>query len=157
MFNLFKKNNALEIGSPINGKSIPIEDVKDPMFSQKMMGDGVAVVPSGNTFVAPCDGVISALFPSMHAYGITAADGTEILVHIGMDTVNENGNGFKSSTTQGASVKKGDVIIIADMDYLTQKYDMTTMVIVTSSKDKTIKERNENQDISATDTLFILK
>ena len=57
MFNLFKKNNALEIGSPINGKSIPIEDVKDPMFSQKMMGDGVAVVPSGNTFVAPCDGV----------------------------------------------------------------------------------------------------
>ena len=58
---------------------------------------------------------------------------------------------------QGASVKKGDVIITADMDYLIQKYDMTTMVIVTSSKDKTIKERNENQDVSATDTLFILK
>ena len=74
-----------------------------------------------------------------------------------MDTVNENGNGFKSSTMQGASVKKGDVIITADMDYLIQKYDMTTMVIVTSSKDKTIKERNENQDVSATDTLFILK
>lgn len=157
MFNLFKKNEVLEIGSPIKGKSIQLEDVNDSMFSQKMLGDGIAIIPEGNTFSSPCDGVISAFFPSLHAFGITTEDGTEILVHIGLETVNENGKGFTSTMSQGAIVKKGDVIVTADMDYLKSKYDMTTMVVVTNTKDKKIQNRNVNQTVNAEDTLFILK
>lgn len=157
MFNLFKKNNSLEVGSPINGECVQLEEVNDSMFSQKMLGDGIAIIPSGNTFVSPCDGIISAFFPSLHAFGVTTNDGIEILVHIGLDTVNENGKGFTSTMVQGKKVKKGDVIVTADMDYLKQKYDMTTMIVVTNAKEKSIQERSVNQTVNSMDTLFVLK
>lgn len=157
MFNFLKKNTDLEISSPVKGSSIAIEQVSDTMFSQKMLGDGIAVIPADNQFVAPCDGEISAFFPSLHAYGITAANGCEILVHIGLETVAENGKGFQTEKKQGDRVNKGDVIVTVDLENLKQKYDMTTMVVVTNSNNKTIVDKKVNSEVSTSDVLFTLK
>lgn len=149
MFNLFKKKIPKEtgvIGSPVSGKIIKIEEVKDDIFSTKMMGDGFAVIPDDSKFVSPCDGKISMIFPTGHAYGITSVDGVEILVHIGKDTVEENGNGFKVVKKTGDSVFRGDVVIEADIEYLKSKYDLVTPCIVTNLdeiKNMEIKHYNE--------------
>ena len=80
--------------SPLNGQLVAISEVKDPVFSQKMMGDGFAIVPSSNEVVSPVDATIEVLFPTGHAIGMKRADGLEVLIHIGMDTVELNGKGF---------------------------------------------------------------
>ena len=108
MLNLFKKE--IQICSPVAGRTQNIESVNDPMFSQKMMGDGIAISPSEGKFYAVESGVLSAFFPTMHAYGITCDNGVEILVHLGIDTVNANGNGFTSTKKQGDRIEKGDLI-----------------------------------------------
>lgn len=155
MLNLFKKE--IQIYSPVNGRTQTIESVNDPMFSQKMMGDGIAVSPSEGKFYAVESGVLSAFFPTMHAYGITCDNGVEILVHLGIDTVNANGNGFSSVRKQGERVEKGDLIITVDIDKLKQTYDMTTMVVITNLNNKTISKKNINQDVTHSDPILTLK
>ena len=155
MLNLFKKE--IQIYSPVNGRTQTIESVNDPMFSQKMMGDGIAVSPSEGKFYAVESGVLSAFFPTMHAYGITCDNGVEILVHLGIDTVNANGNGFSSVRKQGERVEKGDLIITVDIDKLKQTYDMTTMVVITNLNNKTISKKNIDQDVTHSDPILILK
>ena len=155
MLNLFKKE--IQIYSPVNGRTQTIESVNDPMFSQKMMGDGIAVSPSEGKFYAVESGVLSAFFPTMHAYGITCDNGVELLVHLGIDTVNANGNGFSSTRKQGERVEKGDLIITVDLDKLKQTYDMTTMVVITNLNNKTIIKKNVNQDVSHSDPILTLK
>lgn len=155
MLNLFKKE--IQIYSPVNGRTQTIESVNDPMFSQKMMGDGIAISPSEGKFYAVESGVLSAFFPTMHAYGITSDNGVEILVHLGIDTVNANGNGFSSVRKQGERVEKGDLIITVDIDKLKQTYDMTTMVVITNLNNKTISKKNINQDVTHSDPILTLK
>lgn len=155
MLNLFKKE--IQIYSPVNGRTQTIESVNDPMFSQKMMGDGIAISPSEGNFYAVESGVLSAFFPTMHAYGITCDNGVEILVHLGIDTVNANGNGFSSVRKQGERVEKGDLIITVDIDKLKQTYDMTTMVVITNLNNKTISKKNINQDVTHSDPILTLK
>ena len=155
MLNLFKKE--IQIYSPVNGRTQTIESVYDPMFSQKMMGDGIAISPSEGKFYAVESGVLSAFFPTMHAYGITCDNGVEILVHLGIDTVNANGNGFSSVRKQGERVEKGDLIITVDIDKLKQTYDMTTMVVITNLNNKTISKKNINQDVTHSDPILTLK
>ena len=131
---MFFKKKEKEILAPIDGEIIKMEEVKDPVFSGKMMGDGFAIKASGNEIKAVVTGTLSAVFPSKHAYGITTDDGMEFLIHIGIDTVNENGNGFESTANQGDKVKAGDTLIKIDSDYLLSKgYDLTTMVIFTNA------------------------
>ena len=133
MFFKKKEKEMKKLLAPVSGKLIAIEKVNDPVFAQKMMGDGFAIEPTSEQFYALADGKINAVFPSNHAYGITLDDGMEILVHIGLETVNENGKGFTCHVQLNDVVKAGDMIMEIDSAYLKEKYDLTTMVIFTNA------------------------
>lgn len=145
MFSIFKKKDDESI--PINtinisdndivaiadGRMIPLEEVKDDVFSQKMMGDGVAFELNENVIVSPCNGLLEVVFPTGHAYGITMANGVALMIHIGIDTVESKGDGFQILVKQGDMVKAGDSLVKLDMKKLKEKYDMTAMLIVTDT------------------------
>lgn len=133
--NLFKKNKDSDtIISPVAGKIIDIENVNDEVFSTKMMGDGFGVEPIDNEVKIPVSGKISMLYPSLHAFGIETVNGVNVLVHIGIDTVELNGKGFKSLIQENQKVKAGDPAILVDFDFIKkQGYGTTVMVIVTDS------------------------
>lgn len=134
MFGFKKKSVPKELGAVVDGTLIPIEEVKDPVFSQKMMGDGYAIISSGDTICACADGEVTMVFPSGHAVGLTLSDGMEILMHIGIDTVNENGNGFTCLCTKGQQVHSGDPLVKIDRAYLEGKgYDLSVIVIFTKA------------------------
>lgn len=120
--------------SPVKGEVIALEDVKDPVFSSKAMGEGFAVVPAAGMVKAPVSGTVSMLYPTKHAIGITADNGAEILIHIGMDTVKLNGQHFSAKVQQGAHVEAGAALIQFDLKAIKEAgYDPTTVVVVTNS------------------------
>ena len=140
IFNREADGAANEIVAVADGVLLPIEQVPDPVFSQKMMGDGVAIDVSGSQVVAPADGVLSMLFPTLHAFGLTMDNGIEILVHIGLDTVALNGSGFASKLKVGTPVKKGMEIVRFDRELiLGQGYNPMTMMIFTNTNGHTMK------------------
>ena len=119
--------------SPADGEIVTLEEVPDPTFSEKLLGDGFAVIPSGDNIYAPADGEITVLFPTKHAFAITTAQGLELLIHIGIDTVALNGEGFTAHVKQGDKVKKGDLILNLDSKFIKSKgKNMITPVIVTN-------------------------
>lgn len=141
MLGFFRKKQNPELAAVVSGNCIPLEQVKDEVFASKAMGDGVAIIPDSNLIVAPCDGSLSLVANTGHAFGMIGTDGTEILVHIGIDTVALNGNGFEVLTKQGETVKKGQAIIRFDTDVMKDyNLDMTTMMIILS-KDVVIESR----------------
>lgn len=134
MLNKIPESAANEIVAVADGRLLPMEQVPDPVFSEKMLGDGVAIELSGDAVVAPADGVVSMIFPTLHAFGLTMDNGIEILVHIGLDTVSLNGRGFKSGIKQGTPVKKGDPIIEVDREFVrAQGLNPITMMIFTQT------------------------
>ena len=131
MFGLLKRKPR-EIYAPIDGKVIPIEEVDDEVFSAKMAGDGVAIIPVGDTFRAPIDGVVSKIFATNHAYMIKSDKDLEVMVHIGLETVALGGKGFERLVEEGAEVKAGDPVIKVDMAYLSEHAkDTVTPILVT--------------------------
>ncbi|WP_078409280.1 glucose-specific PTS transporter subunit IIBC [Priestia abyssalis] len=110
--------NGDDLVSPIKGEIVPLSEVPDQVFSQKLMGDGFAIIPSEGTVVAPADGKIVNLFPTKHAIGIETTNGREILVHFGIDTVNLKGEGFEALVSQGDEVKKGQPLLKVDLDFV---------------------------------------
>lgn len=132
--------------TPAAGKLIPISEVNDPAFSQKMMGDGFAVIPNNGKIYAPMSGTATAVFPTNHAIGIETEDGTEILLHIGIDTVKLNGKGFKSYVKQGDKVKQGELLVDADLDLIkSEGYDPVVIVLFPS---KTVSVNAKHQELS---------
>ncbi|MGN0352932.1 MAG: PTS glucose transporter subunit IIA [Roseburia sp.] len=136
---LFKKKEQIDdslIYAPVTGKVMKLADVQDEVFSSGAMGEGIAIEPSEGKVYAPCNGEVSALFPTGHAIGITAKNGADILIHVGMDTVSLNGEGFKIKTKTGDKVKKGQLLIEFDIDLIKSKgYMITTPVVVTNSNE----------------------
>ncbi|SFA48367.1 PTS system D-glucose-specific IIA component, Glc family /PTS system D-glucose-specific IIB component, Glc family /PTS system D-glucose-specific IIC component, Glc family [Parageobacillus thermantarcticus] len=106
------------IASPLTGEVVPLSEVPDQVFSQKMMGDGFAIMPTDGTVVSPVDGKIVNVFPTKHAIGIESVGGHEILIHFGIDTVKLNGQGFTALVQQGDEVKKGQPILNVDLEYV---------------------------------------
>lgn len=130
MFGLFKKEGALV--APISGKTVDITTVPDAVFAEKMAGDGLAIDPTGDTVVAPADGELTMLFGTKHAFGMTLDKGVQILVHIGLDTVTLNGEGFTALKNQGDMVKKGEPIVKIDRELIQGKgLSLITPVIFT--------------------------
>jgi PTS system beta-glucosides-specific IIC component len=124
------------INAPIKGEVIELEKVSDKAFSSKSMGDGFAIIPEEGKVVAPFDCDIEALFPTKHAIGLKRIDGLELLIHIGFDTVNLNGEFFEVLVKTGDHVKAGDTLITFDIAAIKNKgYEVTTPVIVTNSVD----------------------
>lgn len=122
MFDFLKKKKepVVEVDVTYNsfghGKVVPIEEVPDQVFAQRMMGDGFALELTDNTIVSPVDGEVILVFPTGHAFGIKTSDGVEILLHLGIDTVELNGEGFSSQVKQGDKVKKGQTLTIMDLE-----------------------------------------
>lgn len=127
----------LDVVSPVTGKMIPANQIQDTVFAQEMMGQTIGIIPTDGIVVSPVNGKIVTLFPTGHAFGVMANDGNCYLVHIGIDTVNMNGKGFKTFAKQGDTIKAGQKIIQADLNEIKKLgYDTTVMLIVTDkSKD----------------------
>lgn len=132
----FLKRKIRDVYAPVDGQLVALESVPDAVFSQKMVGDGVAIKPIGSDFVAPIDGVVSKIFATNHAYSIKSDKDLEVMVHIGLDTVALEGKGFERIAQEGDSVKVGDVIIKANLHLLQQEgKDTMTPIILTDSSD----------------------
>ncbi|MFD3158039.1 PTS glucose transporter subunit IIA [Haloimpatiens sp. FM7330] len=147
MFNFLKrKNTEITLKAPCEGEIVDITKVNDEMFAQKLIGDGIAVIPSSNKIVAPCDGKIVQIFPTNHAFGITTKEGLEVLVHIGIDTVKLEGKGFKRIVEPETNVKKGDTIVEIDIDYIKSmgKDTITCLVITNMEKVKNMDKNDQN-------------
>lgn len=122
--------------TPIVGDVVALADVNDPVFSSGAMGQGIAVKPSQGVVYAPADAEVSIAFPTGHAFGLKTADGAEVLIHVGIDTVTMNGDGFEAKVAQGDKVKAGDVLGTFDSNKIAAAgLDDTTMVIVTNTAD----------------------
>lgn len=126
------------VAAPVSGEVKELSEVEDEAFSSGALGQGFAIVPSEGKVYAPVDGTVSTFFPTGHAIGLLSDGGTEVLIHVGMDTVKLNGNGFTPKVEQGAKVKKGDLLLEFDIDYIkSQGYSTVTPVIITNSDDYT--------------------
>ena len=141
MFGLFKAK-TVKIVAPMDGHLIDIEDVPDKVFSQKLVGEGMAIKPLSGTVVAPISGTISRIFPTHHAFSITSAQGLEVMVHIGLDTVELKGEGFKCLKSEGDEVGVGTPIIYVDKEYLKSQGKETITPIVISSEKKFTLEKH---------------
>ncbi len=131
--NLRKKNDCT-VYAPMKGRCVGIQAVSDPVFSDEILGKGVAIVPEEGTVYAPADGVISAAFPTGHAVAVTTGQGVEILIHVGLDTVNLNGKYFETFVQADQKVKKGDMLLRADLEKIkAEGYDVITPVVICNS------------------------
>lgn len=126
----------MDIGSPVKGKVLKLESIKDDAFASGVLGKGAAVLPEEGNVFAPANGVVSTLFPTLHALGMETEEGVEILIHIGLDTVQLNGEGFEAMVKEGDRVQKGQLLIKFDKDFIEEKgFCLETPVIVTNSDD----------------------
>ncbi len=147
------------IYSPISGISIPIEKVDDPVFAEKMLGDGLAITPNGlgkQIISAPCDGSIETLQDTNHALALKSKNGYEVLIHVGIDTVSLKGKGFKALTKKGASVKKGDELLEVDFDVLVKEAPSIDVIIIFTNLTDDIKLNTHLGDIVSGANLCIL-
>lgn len=127
-------NQPTKLYAPVNGQTLPLTEVKDEVFSSEAMGKGLAFVPSEGLLRAPADGTVVLVFPTGHAIGMQTAAGAEILMHIGMDTVNLQGKGFETLVEKGQAVKAGDPLVKFDLAAIKQAgYDPTMPMVVTNS------------------------
>ncbi|ECG7205451.1 PTS glucose transporter subunit IIA [Salmonella enterica subsp. enterica serovar Altona] len=134
-----KDTGTIEIVAPLSGEIVNIEDVPDVVFAEKIVGDGIAIKPTGNKMVAPVDGTISKIFETNHAFSIESDSGIELFVHFGIDTVELKGEGFKRIAEEGQRVKVGDPVIEFDLPLLEEKAKSTLTPVVISNMDE-IKE-----------------
>ncbi|MFI3226126.1 MAG: PTS glucose transporter subunit IIA [Clostridia bacterium] len=128
----FKK----KVLAPMIGKMIPIEDISDPVFSGKILGDGLGIIPENNDVFAPVTGEVIHVAETKHAVAILSNDGIELLLHLGIDTVNLKGEGFECFVNTGDTVKVGDKIMTMDLDFVKSKeIDTTCCIIITNHAD----------------------
>lgn len=131
---LFSKKKKSRIAATQNGECVGLETVPDPVFSERLLGDGVAIVPEDDEVKSPVDGVVVQVFDTLHAYSISSDDGLEILVHIGLNTVELGGRGFTPKVKNGDRVTQGEVLCIADIKFIKEKgYELYTPIVITNS------------------------
>lgn len=130
---------------PIKGEYSNISETPDQVFSNKFLGEGLVIFPEEGLLYAPVDGIIKSVFPTKHAITLTSNKGLDILIHVGLETVKLEGQGFTSHVTQGDSIKQGDLLIEFDKDYIEKHADSSATPIVfvekTSLKIKSEKEK----------------
>ena len=126
--------NGEVLVAPVKGEVKPLTEIADKVFSSEAMGKGVAIVPEEGKVYAPADGTISAFFNTGHAIGLTTANGAQVIIHVGMDTVQLEGKGFEPKVKQGDVVKKGDLLLEFDMDFIKEAgYSVETPIVITNS------------------------
>lgn len=164
LFDSLKKSMGLGaeqgtvIKAPLTGEIVPIEDVPDPVFADKVVGDGIAINPTGSVMVAPCDGEIGKIFETNHAFSMETATGVELFVHFGIDTVELKGEGFKRIASEGQQVKAGDPVIEVDLDFLKAKAkSVITPVVISNMDDVASLEKSSGSVVEGSDDLLIVK
>lgn len=129
-----ESSKDIVLSTPAAGEIIDLSEVNDPTFASGSLGEGFAIIPTDGKIYSPVNGEVSTVFPTKHAIGVVSEEGAEILIHIGIDTVNLNGKYFQSAVSDGKKVRKGDLLMEVDLQELIKEgYDPTTMVIVTNS------------------------
>ncbi|MGL5378357.1 beta-glucoside-specific PTS transporter subunit IIABC [Clostridium sp.] len=150
-------NKKIIIASPANGKVVQLKDVNDETFAGEFMGKGIAINPSEGKIVSPVNGKVQMIFNTKHAIGLTSEDGTEILIHIGIDTVQLNGKYFKSYVESGDEINVGDTLVEFDMDAIKKEgYDLITPVIVTNTNDYLEVLPKEIEEVNAGNTVLTI-
>ncbi len=130
------ERRKFDIVSPLSGRAVPLEQVPDPVFAEKVLGDGCAIIPSDGRIYSPVDGEITSIAESAHAYGFASDDGVEVLVHFGLETVALRGSGFTSHVKVGDRVKQGDLVAEADIEFLQSKgINLLTPVLIYDGAD----------------------
>lgn len=147
----------LIIGSPVKGYVMPVSEVKDEVFASLAMGDGVGITPVDGNVYAPCDGTVEVAFPTGHAVGLRAG-GTELLIHIGIDTVALDGKGFDAKVQQGDTVKKGDLLVTFDKEFIeSEGYDPTVILVFPESEGEQIEKLITGEDVEILETVVKVK
>lgn len=147
------------VHAPLTGEVTPLSEVPDQVFSEKMMGDGIAIKPSQGEVRAPFNGKLQMIFPTKHAIGLVSDSGLELLIHIGLDTVKLNGEGFTLHVEEGQEVKQGDLLINFDLDYIRNhaKSDITPIIVTQGNITNLDFKQGEHGNISFGDQLFEAK
>jgi PTS system glucose-specific IIA component len=146
----------IQVLAPLDGMVVDLEKVPDQVFAQKMVGDGVAIDPSGSIAVAPVAGTLLKLFPGGHAFGISTPSGVELIVHIGLDTIELKGKGFKNIATEGQQVQAGTPIVSFDRPIIEQQGKVILSPVVSSGSGQ-IVERASGTVRAGRDVLFVLE
>jgi PTS system glucose-specific IIA component len=152
-------DKTIDIVAPLSGEIIAIEDVPDVVFAEKIVGDGIAIRPTGNKMVAPCDGELGKIFDTNHAFSIESDSGIELFVHFGIDTVELKGEGFTRIAKEGQKVKAGDPIIEFDLEFLKDKAKSVLTPVVISNMDeiKELQKMSGTVEVGTTPVLKIVK
>ncbi len=146
------------ICAPIIGEAVLSAEISDPTFQQEMLGQGMAIKPTIGKVCAPADGKIEMMIDSMHAISMTTAQGAEILIHVGLDTVALKGKYFKGHVKEGSMVKRGDLLLEFDMEAINEAgYDMISPIIICNSDDYTQIERVTGKQVQIGETIMRLK
>lgn len=155
---LFKKKNITrieEIFAPLYGDIISLSKVPDPVFSKKMMGDGIAIIPKSGKVVSPVNGQVIQVFPTKHAIGIRSESGLELLIHIGLETVELNGEGFEVLVNTDEPIKAGDPLVKVNLEYLKSKNkDIVTPIIITNMEKVLGIEASQERVTNFGDVIF---
>ena len=155
MFKLFRKKHEPILFAPLEGRCIPIEQVPDQVFAKKMMGEGIAFIPTSNQVLAPCDATVSLIANTHHAIGLVNNDGMEILIHFGLDTVNYQGKGFKVHVEKNEHEKKGDVLITFDKDFFeSENVSLITPMIITNTQQFCLDYLKQDEKVTESDVVL---
>ncbi|QAT62929.1 MULTISPECIES: PTS sugar transporter subunit IIA [Tissierellales] len=157
MLNLIKKKNE-ELYSIANGEVISITRVNDKLFAKKLLGDGVAFLLSDGKIYSPCDAEVVMVAETKHAIGLKTKNGSELLIHLGFDTVNLNGEGFSVFVKAGDKVKRGTKLLEVNLKFMnSKKIDLTTPMILTNGDEYSLNILKSNQKVSLNDIIIKLE
>ncbi len=158
MFGITKKQKEMAVYAPMDGVAIKLSDVPDEAFSERILGDGGAVIPENGNVYSPVDGEIIDITDSKHAFCITTDEGTELLLHIGIDTVNLKGEGFDVKISSGDKVKAGTKIAEVDLEFLKKNnLRLETPVVLTEAENYKITQVHEGKVTGGRDVMFLYK
>lgn len=148
----------MKIYSPLQGNLVGLETVPDAVFSEKMMGEGVAIIPTSNKVVSPVKGKLTSVFPTKHAFGIETDEGVEILIHVGIDTVDLKGEHFNLKVEQGQEVEIGDVLVEVDFAAISKAgYPIITPVIILNAGNFENVVNKSDKEVEYLDTIIELQ
>ena len=150
-----KDSGTIEIVAPLSGEIVNIEDVPDVVFAEKIVGDGIAIKPTGNKMVAPVDGTIGKIFETNHAFSMESKEGVELFVHFGIDTVELKGEGFTRIAHEGQSVKRGDTVIEFDLATLESKAKSVLTPVVISNMDEISSIEKKSGEVIAGESVVL--
>jgi PTS system beta-glucosides-specific IIC component len=150
-----EKLNPNHLYAPMAGVAVPVTEVPDPTFAEGMLGDGIAIIPTDGKVCAPCDATVDMMFTTGHAVSLTTESGAEILIHVGLETVSLEGKPFDVKVASGDKVKKGQVLMIADLEAIKAAgLNTITPMLVCNSADFSAFNKTTGKDVTNADVVI---